>query len=269
MPRPFASRDITGQLVFLGTGTSVGVPTLGCGCAVCTSDNPRNRRSRCGLVLGLPEGNLLVDTPPDLRQQLLREQIGIVHAVLYTHEHADHVFGLDDLRLMQFYLGGPVPLYCEQAVEARIRKSYDYAFRETADLHPGAVPQLRFHPISLDEFEVLGAHVVPVRLDHGPRFEVLGFRFGDIAYCTDTNGIPPASMAKLQGLDVLILDCLRREPHTTHFGLAEALAVAAELNPRRTLLTHISHDLDASIGETLPENVELAYDGLSLPLRGA
>lgn len=266
VPRSPVSRDITGQMIFLGTGTSVGVPALGCACQVCTSDNPRNQRTRCGLALGLPEGNLLIDTPPDLRQQLLREQIGIVHAVLYTHEHADHIFGLDDLRLMQFYLGGPVPLYCEPPVEARIRKSYDYAFAETKNLHSGAVPQLQIHTVGLEAFEVLGAHVVPVRLEHGPRFEVLGFRFGNVAYCTDTNGIPPESMEKLRGLDVLILDCLRREPHTTHFGLAEALAVAAELQPRRTLLTHISHDLDDRVSESLPENVELAYDGLSIPL---
>ncbi|NOZ40782.1 MAG: MBL fold metallo-hydrolase [Planctomycetes bacterium] len=265
--RSVFTRDITGQLVFLGTGTSVGVPAIGCGCAVCTSDNPRNRRTRCGLALGLPEGNLLIDTPPDLREQLLREQIGIAHAVLYTHEHADHVFGLDDLRLMQFYLGGPVPLYCEPQVEARIRKSFDYAFQSRDGLHVGAVPQLAMYTIGLEPFEVLGAPVVPMRLLHGPRFPVLGFRFGNIAYCTDTNGIPPESRDKLQGLDVLILDCLRRKPHTTHFGLDEALAVVADLEPRRTLLTHISHDLDyEKISAELPLNVELAYDGLSLDL---
>jgi phosphoribosyl 1,2-cyclic phosphate phosphodiesterase len=122
------NRDIPGQLVFLGTGTSVGVPAIGCGCAVCRSDNPRNKRTRSSIILGLPDGNLLIDTAPDLRQQLLREEIGIVHSVAFTHEHADHIFGLDDLRLMQFYLKGPVPLYCEPAVDARIRKSYDYAF---------------------------------------------------------------------------------------------------------------------------------------------
>jgi len=265
--RSVATRDISGRLVFLGTGTSVGVPAIGCGCAVCTSKNPRNRRTRCGLVLGLPAGNLLIDTPPDLRQQLLREQIGIVHAVLYTHEHADHIYGLDDLRLMQFYLGGPVPLYCEPPVEARIRKSFDYAFESPGGLHSGAVPQLEIRTIDLEPFEVLGAPIVPMRLQHGPRFEVLGFRFGNVAYCTDTNGIPPESRDKLRGLDVLILDCLRREPHTTHFGLEESLAVVADLAPKRTLLTHISHELDdEEINAELPPNVELAYDGLCLKL---
>jgi len=267
LPKTPATRDITGQLIFLGTGTSVGVPAIGCACNVCTSDNPKDNRTRCGLVLGLPEGNLLVDTPPDLRHQLLREQVGIVHAVIYTHEHADHIFGLDDLRLMQFYLGGPVPLYCEETVEDRIRKSFDYAFQSKSGLHSGAIPQLEPRRIGLEPVDILGSMVLPVRLKHGPRFDVLGFRFGNVAYCTDTSEIPPESMEKLRDLDVLILDCLRREPHTTHFSLDEALAVAAQLKPKRTLLTHVSHDLGYDeISEELPAGVELAYDGLALSL---
>jgi phosphoribosyl 1,2-cyclic phosphate phosphodiesterase len=261
------SRDLKGQLLFLGTGTSVGVPAIGCGCVTCTSNDTRNQRSRCGLVLGLPYGNLLIDTPPDLRTQLLREKIGIVHAVLYTHEHADHIFGLDDLRLMQFYLGGPVPLYCEMQVEERIRKSFDYAFRDASKLHRGAVPQLVINRISLEPFTVLGTQVQPVRLNHGPNCKVLGFRIGNVAYCTDTNAIPAESMEKLQDLDVLILDCLRRESHSTHFSLEEALAVAEELAPRRTLFTHISHDLEyTEVSALLPAGVELAYDGMIVPL---
>jgi phosphoribosyl 1,2-cyclic phosphate phosphodiesterase len=253
--------------VFLGTGTSVGVPAIGCGCVTCTSTDPRNHRLRCGLALGLPHGNLLIDTTPDLRQQLLREHIGIIHAVLYTHEHADHIFGLDDLRLMQFYLGGPVPLYCEIEVENRIRKSFDYAFRDATNLHRGAVPQLVMNAIDLEPFTLLGTKIIPVRLEHGPNCKVLGFRIGNVAYCTDTNSIPAESMDKLRGLDVLILDCLRREPHSTHFSVDEALAVAAELTPQRTLFTHISHDLEhAEVNESLPPGVELAYDGLSIPL---
>src|SRR6185295_1403750 len=153
--------DVRGQMVLLGTGTSVGVPMIGCGCAVCRSENPRNKRTRCSAVLGLPGGNLLIDTSPDVREQLLREQIGIVHSVLYTHEHADHVFGLDDLRMMQFYLGGPVPLYCEPRVEDRIRKSYDYAFTSEAQSHAGSTPQLAFRRIGLEPFEILGTSVVP------------------------------------------------------------------------------------------------------------
>ena len=259
--------DITGQLVFLGTGTSVGVPAIGCGCDVCTSVNPRNQRTRCGIVLGLPKGNLLVDTPPDLRTQLLREGIGIVHAVLFSHEHADHLFGLDDLRLFPFYLGHAVPLYCEQYVERRIRQSFDYAFCEEDPTHSGAVPQLRFHRISTQPLVILGSRVTPIRLKHGPRFEVLGFRFGNVAYCTDTNEIPTESLPLLANLDVLILDALRPQPHATHFSLDEAIVAAEKTGARRTVFTHMSHNLEhEATNARLPAGMELAYDGMRLPL---
>jgi phosphoribosyl 1,2-cyclic phosphate phosphodiesterase len=259
--------DIRGRLILLGTGTSVGVPTIGCACRVCTSQHPRNQRTRCGAVVGLPEGNLLIDTPPDLRFQLLREQVGVIHSVLYTHEHADHLFGLDDLRLMPFYTGGPVPLYCEELVEERIRKAYDYAFLEAPQTHQGAVPQLVFQRIGLEPFDVLGARVVPIRLHHGPRFQVLGFRIGNVAYCTDTNRIPPESWPLLEGLDVLVLDGLRNRPHATHFCLDEAIAAADRLQPRRTYFTHVSHELDyEETNAWLPDGMELAYDGQKILL---
>lgn len=254
--------DIRGELILLGTGTSVGVPTIGCGCPVCTSGNPRNVRTRCGVILGLPGGNALIDTPTDLRSQLLREGIGIVHAALFTHEHADHLFGLDDLRLMPFFLGHAVPLYCEEFVENRIRKAYDYAFADVRQTHVGAVPKLVFQRIGVEPFEVLGARVTPIRLQHGPRFEVLGFRIGDVAYCTDTNEIPPESWPLLEGLDVLILDALRDRPHATHFSLDQAVEVARRLRPRRTLFTHVSHELDfEETNRRLPQGMDLAYDG--------
>ena len=266
MPHDLLTTDIRGQFVLLGTGTSVGVPMIGCGCPVCRSENPKNKRTRCSAILGLPGGNLLIDTSPDVRAQLLREQVGIVHAVLYTHEHADHVFGLDDLRMMQFYLGGPVPLYCEPPVEHRIRKSFDYAFSAAVQTHPGAVPQLEFHQVGTDPFEILGASVFPIRMRHGRRFEVLGYRFGNVAYCTDANSIPPESMQLLRGLDVLILDALRPQPHPTHFSLSEALEVAERIGAQRTLLTHLSHQLEHGLtSERLPPHVELAYDGLVVP----
>jgi len=267
MPHEFLTTDIRGQMVLLGTGTSVGVPMIGCGCEVCRSTNPKNRRLRCSAILGLPGGNLLIDTSPDVRVQLLREQIGIVHSVLYTHEHADHVFGLDDLRMMQFYLGGPVPLHCEPGVENRIRKSFDYAFNSEAHTHPGAVPQLAFHRVGLEPFEILGATFVPIRMQHGRRFEVLGFRFGNVAYCTDTNAIPPASMAQLTGLDVLILDALRPRGHATHFSLEEAVEVARQLAPKQTYFTHMSHELEhEATNAKLPAGMALAYDGLRIEL---
>jgi phosphoribosyl 1,2-cyclic phosphate phosphodiesterase len=254
-------------LVFLGTGTSVGVPVIGCDCATCTSPNPRNRRMRCAVVLGLPEGHLLIDTPPDLRSQLLREGIGMIHAVLFTHGHADHIFGLDDVRMFSHYLGRRVPLYCEPQVEARIRKSFDYAFEPWAEMvHAGGVPLVEFRRIDMSPFELLGAKVTPIRLEHG-QGQVLGFRVGNVAYCTDTNHIPPESWPLLQGLDVLILDALRHRPHPTHFSLAEAVAVAKELAPRRTLFTHIAHELEhEAVMAGLPAGMELAYDGLRVAL---
>jgi phosphoribosyl 1,2-cyclic phosphate phosphodiesterase len=259
--------DPAGQLVFLGTGTSVGVPVIGCECAVCRSTDPRDNRTRCGLVLGLPGGNLLVDTTPDLRIQLLRERVGLAQAVLYTHEHVDHVYGLDDLRLFPFRLGHPVPLYCEQPVETRIRRAFDYAFApEAKNVHAGGVPQLAFHTIDHEPFELLGTRIVPIPLRHG-RSAVLGFRFGKIAYCTDTNGIPEMSWPLLQGLDVLILDALRPRPHATHFGLDEAVEVARRVRAGRTYFTHMSHELGhEATNASLPQGMELAYDGLRLPL---
>lgn len=268
MPPTPATTAITGQLLFLGTGTSVGVPMIGCHCGTCASDNPRNQRTRSSIVLGLPGGNLLIDTAPDLRQQLLRERLGLVHAVAYTHEHADHIFGLDDLRLFQFYLGGPVPLYCEERVADRIRKSFDYAFAEPVSAHAGATPKLELRPLAPNQpVEILGVKILPLRLRHGV-YDVLGFRIGDIAYCTDTNGIPPESMRHLTGLDVLILDALRPHPHPTHFSLDEAIAVAEQLAPRQTYLTHIAHELEhEATTARLPPHIRLAYDGLRIPLR--
>lgn len=219
------------------------------------------------MALGLPEGNLLVDTPPDLHAQLLREGIGLIHAVLHTHEHADHLFGLDDLRIFSAYLGQDLPLYCADRVERRVRTVYDYAFDPAARLIPsGGVPQLAIRPIDHDPFMVLGARVVPIPLRHG-RLEVLGFRFGGVAYCTDTNAIPPTSLERLRNLDVLILDCLRPEPHPTHFSLEEAVEQARRIGARRTLFTHICHDLEhAATNALLPAGMELAYDGLAIDL---
>ncbi|MEN1681405.1 MAG: MBL fold metallo-hydrolase [Planctomycetota bacterium] len=272
MAREVFTTDITGQMVLLGTGTSVGVPTIGCGCDVCRSTNPKNKRTRTSAILGLPEGNLLIDTSPDLRTQLLREEIGIVHAVAYTHEHADHLFGLDDLRLMQFYLDGTLPLYCEEPVEARIRKSFDYAFNLMPNLHKGAVPQVAFERIGpvnggWSPFEVLGETVTAVRQHHGPNFDTLGFRIGDIAYCTDLNEMPDQSKEHLRGIRVLFVDALRPEGHTTHFNLAQAIGLAEELEAEQTYFVHMAHGLEhEATNASLPDGMQLAYDGLRIPL---
>lgn len=253
-------------LTFLGTGTSTGVPVLGCDCAVCLSDDPRNNRLRPSVLLRLPGGNLLVDTGPEMRLQLLRAKVGVIHAIAFTHAHADHLFGLDDARLFPRRIGGAVPVYCEQETEESIRSVFHYAFNEHASRIPGGgVPQLRFERIEPGvSFELLGERIIPMRLEHG-RFRVLGFRIRDLAYCTDVAKIPEESWPLLEGLDTLILDALRFEPHPTHFNLQQALAVVERLRPRRTYLTHLSHSFDhATIDSGLPSGVALAYDGLSL-----
>jgi phosphoribosyl 1,2-cyclic phosphate phosphodiesterase len=260
-------RDLHGSLVFLGTGTSVGVPMVGCSCATCQSSDPRDGRTRTSVALGLPGGTLLIDTTPDLREQLLRERIGSIDAVLYTHDHVDHVYGMDDLRPICFHTGKPVSVYCEERVERRILQAFDYAF--VAPASPGGgLPKVTFNRISTDPFSLLGIAVTPLRLQHGT-FDVLGFRFGNLAYCTDTNEIPEETWPRLEGLDVLVLDCLRSSRHPTHFSLSEALGVARRVNARRTLLVHMSHDIrHAEVAATLPPGVELAYDGLVVPLVG-
>ncbi len=267
LPHIFQTRDISGKFILLGTGTSVGVPAIGCACSVCTSKNPRNKRTRCAAIIGLPQGNLLIDTPPDLRTQLLREGIGIVHAVIFTHEHADHIFGLDDLRLFPFRLNGPVPLYCEPIVRDRILKSYDYAFRTGPQTHEGAAPKLELLPLSEQPVEILGAKIRPLRLIHGPNYQVLGFRIGNIAYCTDTSEVPSSSYDTLAGCEILILDALRYQPHPTHLSIGEALQIIERVRPKRAYLTHVGHDVDYDeCMANLPSGVELAYDGLSLSI---
>ena len=259
--------DISGKLILLGTGTSVGVPALGCGCDVCKSGKTKNHRTRASAIFGLPDGNLLVDTSPDLRTQLLREGIGIVDSVIYTHEHTDHVMGFDDLRLFQFYLGHPVPIYCTTQVETRLRKAFDYAFDDTPETHRGATPSVDIHSIKISPIDILGAKVTPIPLKHGPRFDVLGFRIGNVAYCTDTSEVPPESRGLLQGLDTLVLDGLRYEPHVTHLSIPEAVEVARELGAKQTYFTHCACRMDYDeVNAKLPENMELAYDGLQIPI---
>jgi len=254
-------------MVVLGCGTSVGVPAIGCGCEVCQSTNPKNNRTRSSVIFGLPGGNLLVDTTPEMRVQLIRERIGLVHAVVYTHEHADHIFGLDDLRLFPFMIGGPVPLYCQTAVEQRIRTSFDYAFQQTAETHQGSRPKLVFETITDAPFEVLGVTVMPIPLCHGARTRVFGFRIGDVAYCTDVSEIPAESIGRLRNLDTLILGSLRYKPHPTHLCVDEAVAIVRELSPRQTYFTHMAHELEyETLKSELPDYIQPAYDGLQVAL---
>ncbi len=249
---------------FLGTGTSTGIPMVGCDCAVCRSDNPRNHRYRCAVLIGTPAGNVLIDTPPELRLQLIRARARVVHAVLFTHYHADHVMGLDDLRPIPKNLGGPVPLYCTAEVERRIRQSFAYAFAPDVEGAPlGYVPQLCLHRIGTEPFVVLGQRVTPIPLFHA-HFDVFGFRIDDVAYCTDVNEIPKESWKLLEGVRVLVLDALRLRPHPAHFSLDEAVEVVQRLRPEKAYFTHMSHDLEhEATNRRLPRGVELAYDGLT------
>lgn len=260
-----ANRDLRGQLLLLGTGTSVGVPVVGCGCDVCVSTDPRNQRTRTSVALGLPEGTLLIDTTPDLRAQLLRERVSLIDAVLYTHDHVDHLYGLDDIRPLCFRKGEAIPVYCEPRVESRIRKAFDYAFEVPAAVG-GGLPKMILNSIGTEPFDLFGTTVTPLRLRHGVS-DVLGFRFGNVAYCTDTNEIPEATWPLLAGLDLLILDCLRATRHPTHFSIVEAVTVAQRVAAQRTVFVHMSHEIDhATVSAELPTGIELAWDGMVLPL---
>lgn len=253
------------SLLFLGCGTSVGVPMIGCDCPVCTSTNPRNNRTRSSVLLTFPAGRVLVDTTPELRVQMLRERVPFAHAVLYTHFHADHLFGLDDARLFPRKLGGPLPLFCTEEVEGVVRQTFGYAFQAHNQALPaGVVPKLEFRRIHPGEpFTVLGQEVLPVPLVHG-RFDCLGFRIGDVAYCTDVSRIPDASWPLLEGLDVLVLDALKPgTPNPAHLALDEALEVIEKLKPRRAFLTHMGHEMEYDyLCSTLPAGVLPAHDGL-------
>lgn len=248
------------RVTFLGTGTSHGVPMIGCRCAVCCSDDPRDRRLRPSIHLAVAGGPaVLVDTSTDLRQQALANDITRVDAVLFTHSHADHVMGLDDLRRFNVLLGRRLPAFADPRTASELRRIFAYAFT-TPDIQGGGVPEL-----SLDEirgpFDVAGLTVQPVPILHGPQ-PILGFRVGPFAYLTDCNHVPEASMALLTGLDVLVLDALRHRTHPTHFSLAEAVDVATRIGARQTFFTHICHDLPhQATNDRLPAGMALAFDG--------
>ena len=252
---------------FLGTGTSAGVPMLGCSCHVCTSSNQKNQRYRCAVLLRLAGGNILIDTPPELRLQLLRAATPAIHAVLITHYHADHIHGLDDLRPIPFLIGEPVPLFCNSETEIRIRTSFSYAFGPGAEaVRQGFVPKLTIQRIEERPFEVLGETITPIPLEHA-HFNVYGFRLGNVAYCTDVKTIPRSSWRLLEDLDVLVLGCLRRKSHPAHLSLDEALEVIDRVRPKKAFLTHISHDLDHDeLCRELPPDIAPAYDGLSFEI---
>lgn len=257
------------EMIIMGTGTSIGVPVVGCRCRVCLSGNSRNRRTRAGVLLRAPGGEMLIDAGPELRLQLVRERATLIRAALFTHSHADHIMGIDDLRIFGFQLNDAVPLYCEEAVEQQIRQSFSYAFSDpSTHAHKYAAPRLRFERIGENQsFKLLGLNVTSIRVKHGD-LPILGFRFGHVAFCTDVSSIPASSRELLQDLDVLVLSTLRHEPHPTHLHLDAALKLIRQLKPKQTFLTHMSHELDyEDLCNELPEYVAPAYDGLKIPIR--
>jgi phosphoribosyl 1,2-cyclic phosphate phosphodiesterase len=245
----------------LGSGTSHGVPMIGCACATCRSTDPRDQRLRPSIYIDVPgRAAVLVDTSPDLRQQALRHRIERIDAVVFTHSHADHVLGFDELRRFNVMKGGSMPCYADAATWDTLKRTFYYVF----DGHPrqgGGIPEVEAHEIR-DTVHAAGVALVPVPLLHGKR-QILGFRSGGFAYLTDASAIPDASWPLIEGVDTLIINALRHKPHPTHFSLDEALEAIQRIRPRRAYLTHMCHDLPhAETSAQLPAGVELAYDGL-------
>lgn len=251
----------TVEMIILGSGTSSGVPMIGCDCAVCTSSDPRDIRTRPSIFVRLRQQHILVDTAPELRIQCLAAGIKRVDAVLFTHHHADHVLGLDDLRRFNWIMRRPIPCYGTERTLGRLRRMFRYAFEPAAN-SPHSRPQLEPQLIDEQHFSIGDETIVPIPMMHGP-LPVMGFRFGDVAYCTDCNLIPETSLERLQDLDVLVLDALRRTPHPAHFDLRQAVEMAGRIGAKRTYFTHVTHQLGhEQTNKELPAGMALAYDGL-------
>ncbi len=250
------------RLTVLGSGTSMGVPTIGCDCTVCHSSDPRDRRTRPSVLVEYDDKTVLIDTTPDFREQAIREQIHKLDAVLYTHAHADHILGIDDLRPLSFHhKPGKLPLYaCPDAADF-IRSMFRYIFE--ADYKFGGLAQVQMKTIS-GPVELFGARFEPVKVLHGDA-EIVGYRFGSAAYLTDHSEIPEESFAQLNGLDILFLDALRHRPHPTHSTVDNSLRIVERVKPKRAFFTHICHDLPhEATNAALPPHVRLSYDGMKL-----
>jgi phosphoribosyl 1,2-cyclic phosphate phosphodiesterase len=249
-------------LTVLGSGTSMGVPTIGCDCAVCHSSDSRDRRTRPSVLIEYNGRAVLIDTTPDFREQAIRENIRKLDAVLYTHTHADHILGIDDLRPLSFlHKPNRLPLYAHPDAAAFIQNMFRYIF--DSDYKFGGLPQVEMRPLQ-GNVELFGACFEPITLIHGDA-EIYGFRFGSAAYLTDHSEVPQASLSKLENLDVLFLDALRYKPHPTHSTVENSLRIVERLKPRRAFFTHICHDLPhEKTNAVLPDNVKLSYDGMKL-----
>ncbi len=259
MTRPAVPASLT--LTVLGSGTSMGVPTLGCRCAVCRSEDPHDKRTRASVLLSYDGRNVVIDTTPDFRQQALRAGIERLDAVVFTHAHADHILGLDDVRPFNLKQRAALPVYGSEETLRVLRRTFAYIFDGLASL--SSVPSVTLNTIS-GRMELFGLKLLPIPAVHGD-MNVLGFRFGRAAYLTDFSSVPDSSKELLRGLDDVILDALRYEPHPMHSTVEQSLALVEELKPRRAWFTHIAHELGhAATNAKLPANVRLAHDGLTL-----
>jgi phosphoribosyl 1,2-cyclic phosphate phosphodiesterase len=248
------------ELLFLGTGTSAGVPMIGCHCPVCSSTDPHDHRTRTSVLISYPGSRVLVDTTPELRLQCVANSVDLIDAVVFTHAHADHIMGLDDVRRFNALRGGPLDVWADERTDKVLLQSFGYAFKEPALETKLFRPHLLRRRI--DGPFTIGTQLwTPIRLFHGD-MPTLGFRIGNLAYCTDVSMIPESSFELLKGLDVLVLDALQREKHTTHFSLEEAMEAAGRIGAKQTLFTHIAHRMaHEETNKTLPGNMQLAYDG--------
>ncbi|MBO5216514.1 MAG: MBL fold metallo-hydrolase [Alistipes sp.] len=253
------------RLTFLGTGTSQGVPVIGCRCEVCTSADKRDNRLRTAAMVEVEGKRIVIDAGPDFRQQMLRENVSQLDAILCTHHHKDHTGGIDDVRAFNFIRYPeicPVDIYATPKTACSLRKDYDYAFAEHKYI---GVPELRLHEIdTAHNFEVCGVKITPIKGTHAPGLEVVGYRIGAMAYLTDFKHIEPEEVEKLMGVEHLVVNALRFEPHHSHFNVKEALALIGKVAPTRAYLTHVSHRMGQyqQVEKTLPDGVILAYDGL-------